>query len=41
MYVADTIKEMAIVKGVKAAADWAAANKINISVVRFALFGRY
>lgn len=41
MSVAETIRAIAVVEGIKAAAEWAAANRVNLSIVRFALFGRY
>lgn len=41
MSTVEKIKSNAEVHGVKWAAEWAAKKRINVSVVRFALFGRY
>jgi len=41
MSMAEKIKSNAEVHGVAWAASWAARNGVNISIVRFVLFGRY
>ena len=41
MTVAEKIRSNADVHGVAWAANWAARKGINISTVRFALFGKY
>lgn len=41
MSIADKLRSNAEVHGVSFAAQWAAKNRINISVVRYVLLGKY